>query len=243
MRRRFRPSWLLASAALLLAPAPAAAQFGIPQVVVDPKAIAEAVRNGRRAAEQIVLQKRQIEYQIQMLRSLKDPNWRHIGLLHEDLAEVVREGEALGYSMQRLETEFDRAFPGYHASRDPRAADIDRMRRVLATQRAQLRAAGIQAGDAAQGQRTLDRIKAQVSGAEGTQEALQASATIQGYTADRLDLIAQQLAAQANADAVWRSHELQRRMEAAAALDSLVAATRARPVVPLGSRDVRWRQR
>lgn len=227
---RLRSPWS-GSAALLLAlallPAPARAQW----TVIDPTNLAQNLAQVRHMAEQIVLAKRQLEYHVAMLQSLRNPNWRHLGLLHEELAAVVREGEALGYSLQRLEAEFDRAFPGYAVPRNPRAADIDRMRRTLATMRGVLRSAGMQARDAEAAQVTLARIKGQMAGLEGTQQALELQATIQGLQADELGALRQQLAAQTNADAVWRAHQLQREMEARAARDSLVATTRARPVV------------
>ena len=224
-----RPHWLWPASLLVLlalgVPQPASAQIpipGLPQLVFDPKAVAEAIQAARQRADQLVAMKRQLEYQIAMLRSLRNPTWRHLGLLHRDLATVVAEGEALGYSLARLESEFDRSFPGYAAPRDPRAADIERTRRTLATMRAVLRAAGMQARDAVAGQQSLDRIKGQMAGIEGTQQAL---------------------AAQANADAVYRADELQRRMQAEAAWDSTVARTRGRPVAPLEYEDVRLGRR
>ena len=246
--RRSRSLWL---ASLLLtlavaAPQSAGAQIsipGIPQLVFDPKAVAEALEAARQRADQLVVMKRQLEYQVTMLRSLQNPTWRHLGLLHRDLAAVVSEGEALGYSLARLDSEFDRTFPGYAAPHDPRAADIERTRRTLATMRAVLRSAGMQARDAVTGQQTLDRIKGQMASVEGTQQALQLQATIQGHTADELSAIRQALAAQVNADAVYRADELQQRMQAAAAWDSTVARTRARPVAPLEYEDVRLGRR
>lgn len=238
MRGRHR--WLWSGSALLtLALAqPASAQFGIPQIVFDPRAVAEAIRSVRQRADQLVVQRRQLEHQVAALRSLRNPNWRHLGLLHRDLAAVVQEGEALGYSVERLDREFDRAFPGYSVPANPRTVNLEQMRRTLATMRASLRAAGLQARDAAQGQETLGRIKNQMGGIEGTQQAIQLHATLTGYTADELSAIRQALAAQANADAVYRAYELQQRMQAQAAWDSMIAHSRARPV-RLESWDVR----
>ena len=233
MKKRHR--WLWSGSAILtfMLAQPAAAQFaipGLPQIVFDPKAVAEAVRSVRQRAEQLVVQKRQLEYQIAALKSLRNPNWRHLGLLHRDLAEVVQEGEALGYSLERLDREFDRTFPGYSVPANPRTVNLDQMRRTLATMRASLRAAGLQARDAAEGQETLGRIKNQMRDVEGTQQAIQLQSTLTGYTADELSAIRQALAAQANADAVYRSYELQQRMQAQAAWDSMVERSRARPV-------------
>lgn len=229
-------SWLSSGSLVLVLLAlarPASAQLGIPglpSLVFDPKAVAEAIKGVRQRAEQLAMQKRQLESQIAALRTLRRPHWRHLGLLHRDLAEVVREGEALGYSLERLESEFDRAFPGYAVPARPRATQVEQMRRTLATMRAGLRAAGLQARDAAQGQEMLRRIKDQMADTEGTQQAIQLHATLTGYTADELSAIRQALAAQANADAVYRSYELQQRLQAQAAWDSLVAHSRARPV-------------
>ena len=70
-------------------------------------------------------------------------------------------------------------------------------------------------------------------------EQFLAATTIQGHTADELSAIRQALAAQTNADAVYRADELQRRMQAEAAWDSTVARMRDRPVAPLEYEDVR----
>src|SRR5215218_8676197 len=164
--RRPRSLWFGSLVLTLALARPAAAQFGIPQIVFDPKAVAEAIEAARQRADQLVVLKRQLDYQITTLQSLRNPNWRHLGLLHQDLAAVVSEGEALGYSLARLDSEFDHVFPGHVAPRDPSAADIERTRRTLATLRGALRAAALQAQDAAAGEQTLERIKGQMAGIE-----------------------------------------------------------------------------
>jgi P-type conjugative transfer protein TrbJ len=218
---------LLLLAGVLADPAPARAQW----VVSDPANLAQNLAQVRQMIQQVITAKRQLEVQIAALKSLAHPNWRHLALLHRDLADVVREGEALGYSLARLEHEFDHTFPGYTVPADPRTMNLEQMRRTLATLRGVLRASGMQARDAAEGQATLERIQDRMAGISGTQQALELQATIQGLQAGELGALRQQVAAQTNADAVYRAYELQQRMQQEAAWDSLVAATRARPVV------------
>src|SRR5688500_4482673 len=97
--RRLRSIWLGSLLVTLALAQPAAAQFGIPglpQLVFDPKAVAEASEAARHVADHLVVVRRQLDYQIATLASLRDASWRHLGLLHRALATVVSEGEALG---------------------------------------------------------------------------------------------------------------------------------------------------
>src|SRR5687768_2814209 len=85
-------------------------------VVVDPSNLAQNVTQVLRAAQQINNQRQQITYQLQALRKLPNPNWREIATLVNQLDGLMQQGEALGYSIQSLNKQFDLTFRGDQAA-------------------------------------------------------------------------------------------------------------------------------
>lgn len=216
MRIRRWNRWLLSGSVVLLAgtvaPRPAQAQIGIPgvpQIVLDPRNLIENARQAVQIA-------RQIEYQIQALQKLRNPTWRDIDAHIYQVEYLLRQGEALGYSVAELERRFRETFPGYHAAASrldlPEAQRLQ-ARRTLGTMQAALSVLSAHAQQFRGGQIRLQQIKAQMAGIEGTQEALELQTTLDAFLAEEVGLLRQTIATQANLQAVYNAYQVNQQEE------------------------------
>lgn len=235
----------LVAAAAATAPAFVHAQIpipGIPQIVFDPKALYEQGKTIQQRIEMIEMQKRQLQYQVDALRKLANPNWRQIGNLMYQMDAVMREGNALAYSLSNIDEQFQRTFPGYQVPVDYPAESREQVSRTLATLRAALNVASLQARDVGYGQQTLAQIKARMGSAEGHQQAIELQSTLIGFTADELSALRQAVAIQTNAQAVYQAYQLQQQAQGQAVFDEMIARSRNRSPSGAATVDATWRR-
>jgi P-type conjugative transfer protein TrbJ len=199
-------------------------------VVVDPSNLAQNVEQVLRAAQQINNQRQQITFQIQALRKLPNPNWREIATLVRQLDLLMQEGAALGYSIEHLDREFERTFPGHQAEVNNLqipVAQREQALRTLGTMRAALNVLQWQSRNFQSGQERLAQIKASMSGIGGTQEALELQGTIDAFLAEEVGLLRQAVATQTNVQAVYNAYvvnqETQTRANYRAMMDRMSA--------------------
>lgn len=229
------------------APATAHAQFsipGIPQIVLDPRNLVQNARQVAQAAQQINNQRMQIQYQLQALSKLRSPNWREISGLVNQLDALMQRGEALAYSTADLDAQFQQTFPGYRLPTGWVASQVQRVQatRALATLRASLNATRRQMQDLRPGLARLDRIKRQMGGIQGTQQAIELQSTLQAYTAEELMMLRQAMAVQTNVVAVAQAQQVQREMQEQVVLDQILRNTLSRPRTRSAGFDGRWRR-
>lgn len=182
-------------------------------VVVDPSNLAQNVRQVIQSVQQINNQREQITFQIQALRKLPNPNWREIATQVQQLDRLMQEGAALGYSIEALDREFQRTFPGDRAEVNNLqipVAQREQALRTLGTMRAALNVLQSQSRDFQAGQRRLADIKASMSGIRGTQEALELQGTIDAFLAEEVGLLRQAIATQTNVQAVYNAYVVNR---------------------------------
>ncbi len=190
--------------------------------VIDPAHIAESIANGARLADQVRNQAQQIRNEVAMLSRLANPPWRTIQARVRELEQVMRAGEALGYSMDRLLDEFGVTFPGFRAYADwsaERRRQYDRSLQTLANSLMGLQQQGQQLRVS---QAELDRIKAQR--AAGQTSAVELGNTIGAFAAEELVLLRQLVAVQANAQAVEAAQRINDEAQRAAAQEERVRA-------------------
>jgi len=173
-------------------------------------------------------QYRQITYQLTALRKLSNPNWREVYDLLANLDWIMRQGQALAYSYKNIDAQFQQVFPGWievqnwPQQRQTQAVrTLDTMRTALDTSSEQFR------HDIAD-QLFLERIKAQMDGIHGHQEALEMQTTILMYTAQELGVMKQSLATANNIQAVYYGHLINREAQGEATLAAGIDRTLAR---------------
>lgn len=232
--------------ATLVSPATTAAQFsipGLPQIVIDPRNLVQNARQVAQTATQINNQRLQIQYQLQALAKLQRPNWRDMNSLVNQLDFLMQQGEAIAYSAGNLDEQFRRTFPGYELPVGWVASEAQRTRatRALATLHASLATTRRQMQDIQPGMLRLREIKTQMTGVQGTQQAVELQNTLQAYAAEELMMLRQAVAVQTNALAVAQADQVQRAVDEQAVLDQVLHNTlsRTRPTSP--GFDGRWR--
>ena len=205
-------------------------------VVIDPSNLAQNVEQVLRSVQQINNQRQQITYQIQALRKLPNANWREIATLVHQLDLLMQEGAALGYSIEAVDREFQRTFPGHRAEANNLQIPVSQREqalRTLGTMRAALNVLHWQSRNFQSGQQRLADIKASMSGIRGTQEALELQSTIDAFLAEEVGLLRQAVATQTNVQAVYNAYvvnqETQTRANYRAIMDRMSA-------VPVASR-------
>src|SRR5205085_5122508 len=99
-------------ALLTLSASPASAQFGLPSVVLDPSNLARNVLHYARRLEQMDMERQQLQQQIAAMRKLQNPNWRQISGAMSNIDALMRNGQALAYSVNSIDADFRSTFPG-----------------------------------------------------------------------------------------------------------------------------------
>lgn len=217
---------------IFLCPIPAHAQFGIGGVVFDPKNLAQAVLIYKRAYDQLVALRTQLQNQATALQKLKNPNWREIGALVTQVDALARQGTAIAYSLASVDAEFQRTFPdttAYGSYRTQQSMTVTQLNRTLATMRGVLDAASQTARTFSDGITQLRTIKQQMASITGHEQALELANTVTTYSAEELTLLRQQIAALTNAQTVYYAHELTTRAQQAANERAIWAAWSAAP--------------
>lgn len=170
-------------------------------------------------------QYRQIVNQLTALRKLAHPNWREVYDLLANLDWIMRQGQALAYSYKDVDAQFRQLFPGWVEVQHWPAQRQAQAVRTLDTMRTALDTAGEQFRHDIADQLFLERIKSQMDGIHGHQEALELQNTILMYTAQELGVVKQSLAAANNIQAVWYGHQVNREAQGEATLAAGLART------------------
>jgi P-type conjugative transfer protein TrbJ len=197
-------------------PRTAHAQFGIGGVVFDPKNLAQAVLLYNRVLDQLTLQRQQLQAQIAAMQKLAAPPWRDIQTTMSEVDALTRQGQAISYSLQNLNTVFSETFPGTLTSVTTGgypAAEQTQTTRTLATLLGTLTAAQRAAAEFPAGLATLRAMKSQVGTVQGHEQALELNGTIDVYSAEQLTMLSQQIAALTNAEAVYYAHQVNTRAQ------------------------------
>ena len=217
--RRWNRSLRSGAAVLLVwaaTPGPAHAQIpipGLPQLVYDPANVAKTTITALQTAEMV---RQQIQLYEQQFRRLRNPTWRDIDGYVRGMESLLRQGEALGYSVAQLDQQFRETFPGYRtAANNIALPEVQRLqaRRTLATMGAALNVLNAHAQQFQLGRTKLDQIKSQMAGIQGTQEALELQTTLDAFLAEEVGLLRQTIATQANLQAVYNAYQVSQQEE------------------------------
>jgi P-type conjugative transfer protein TrbJ len=170
-------------------------------------------------------QLRQIVNQLAALKKLANPNWREVYDLLANLDWIMRQGQALAYSYHDIDAQFQKVFPGWVEVQNWPVQRQTQTVRTLDTMRTALDTTAEQFRHDIADQLFLERVKSQMDGIHGHQEALELQATIQMYTAQELGVIKQSLAAGNNMQAVYYGHEINREAQAEATFEAGITRT------------------
>ncbi|MEP6495564.1 MAG: hypothetical protein ABJF01_22955 [bacterium] len=201
-------------AVVLTGPLPftkASAQFGLPglpQVVIDPSAIGKLVSQLNQQLQQIQMQRNQLQQQVLSMRKLANPPLRQISGAMSQLDQLMRDGQSLAYQVRNLQSEFNATFPVTRAIIDWPTEERAQAQRTIATLRASLNAASVQASSFTTGLDRIAQMKSAVGAVQGHEAALELQNSASIFTAEELVLLRQALMSQANAQAVYYAHQI-----------------------------------
>lgn len=215
-----------------LSPATASGQLGLlgaPQIVYDPTAVGKLVTQLSRQAQQITVAKAHLQAQLDDMRKLANPNLRAINTTLAAIDGLTRQGQAISYSLANIDAQFRTTFPGYATYSSLRTVTRTQNERTLATLRGVLNATNASAQQFPVSSATLSAMKGQLRAITSAQQAAELNGSIGILTAEEITLLRQQLAAQANAQAVTLANQVNRDLQGAAAAAAFELAGAATP--------------
>jgi P-type conjugative transfer protein TrbJ len=227
MKHRRTPLQLVAALLVFLLLVPAAGPARAQEIVHDPLhtvlnliyhvihylQFAQQIAN---QYQQIKNQIDQIRNQVQALKKLDVRNWREVYDLVAYMDYLMRQGQALSYSLDNVLETYNATFPGYLPWKTYSDESFLQGRRALDTFGNALRAIHQEYQHDINDQLLLERIKGQVDTAVGPEQALEALNALQTFNAQELSVTKRMLAATANLHAVFYAHQLNREAQSEA---------------------------
>ena len=203
LRRAFSALALLA---VLVAPArEARAQWA----VVDPAHIVKSIYNGRQIVNQLAEQRAQLTAFREQVRGLTSFEFRDLGSFMSQVDRAVASGRSLSYATRDLDRAFASAYTDGGSSAPNAAADAYVQRRLdgaLGT----LRSLREHAAQLTGSRRDVQRLQAQIRGADTAQQIAEVQSSVQAYQTQETQMIRQMLMLQAGQTANDQAEEAAR---------------------------------
>ena len=215
-RRRLRTFRFLRASPICVALAVAAPVHAqIP--VTDAGALVQLVLQVKRQVQQVTMQTQQLKAQLDNMKKLGSYNGRQIAVTLQQIDGLTQQGLAIWYSLGAIDAEFKRTFPGWLVT-DTFAQDLRvQQERTLATLRSVINAASVTSQQLPVSNARLGVMKAQLGSITSAQQALELNGSVAIHAAEEITLLRQQLAAQANGEAIVLANQVNRETQGAAA--------------------------
>ena len=224
---------LLAGGVLILAPQPPARAQAL---VLDPvnlvQNIISAIQSITEVAQQVqqlTNEATQIANQIQQLQDMANqaaqigsPSWGQVQGTIAALANAVKIGQSLAYSLPNFQARFQTQFPGYVAPTNWTLQYQQWSQTTLDTLNGTLRSAGMNAGDFNSVQAALGSLQSANNGATGRNELMQVANSLASLQVEEMTKLRQLLALEINAQNVWQAHATNSKASAEAALQQFI---------------------
>ena len=107
---------LIAAASLMIASAPARAQFGGTQTVFDPAMFARQFQQLQQETQTVATLGLQLQYMVQNATGGGAGVWQSNQNLLANLGNLINEQEGLSYTAQGLTQQFQQLYPGYQTA-------------------------------------------------------------------------------------------------------------------------------
>jgi len=169
---------------------------------------AQAVEDYIEQVEQIYNQYEQIQYQLQALEKLDFHNWRDLSPAFSRLLTLVDGADAVLYNSQDLEDRFFETFPAGERYLNYTDDSWRALFRTMETFRISLQSLHEITSSDELDLENLAAIEGEIEGAQGHEEVLEGIGDLLSWTAKQSLLSERINAANANAEAVARSYEI-----------------------------------
>lgn len=186
--------------------------FGIGDIVLDPANLAKNVDHFVKRVQQMDMQRRQLQAQIDALRKLPRPDWRNLGQLAQQLDQVVQQANGIAYTLSDAGRVFGETFPGHGISVRRLTPEFARLQaqRTIGTLRGIVGASSTHGREMRGAMATLNALKLRMGTTQGPQQAAELQTTMAGFQADQLAMLRQTMVMQTSAMAVVEAERLQR---------------------------------
>lgn len=169
---------------------------------------AQAIEDFIAQAEQIFNQYQQIQYQLQALEKLDVHTWRDLSPAFSRLLGLMENVDALLYSTEQLEERFFETFPAGERYANYTEDSWRALYRTMETLRVSLQSLQEITSSGELDLESLAAIEAEIEGAQGHEEVLEAIGNLLSWNAKQALLAERIGAAQANAETVARAYEI-----------------------------------
>ncbi len=143
----------------------------------------------QKQVEMIYQQAQMIQNQLKSLEKYSHGEWTDVMSVVRDLERVVRTGQSLSYTVQNIEAEFKRRFPGYQAPVDYVQSYQDWSGTTLETIQNSLVAAGMQRNNFESESALLKKLNSLSDNAAGQTQAIQAGNQIANQSVVQMMLL------------------------------------------------------
>lgn len=169
---------------------------------------AQAIEDYIAQGEQIYNQYEQIAYQIKALEKLDIHTWRDLSPAFSRLLSLVNEADAVLYNTDQLEQRFFETFPAGERYTNYTDESWRALYRTMETLRISLESVHEITSSDEMDLESLAAIEAEIEGAQGHEEVLEAIGDLLSWNAKQTLLTERINASQANAEAVARAYEI-----------------------------------
>jgi P-type conjugative transfer protein TrbJ len=169
---------------------------------------AQAIEDFLAQAEQIYNQYQQIQYQLQALEKLDFHTWRDLSPAFSRLLVLMENVDGLLYSTEQLEERFFETFPAGERYANYTEDSWRALYRTMETLRVSLQSVREITLSGELDLESLAAIEAEIEGAQGHEEVLEAIGNLLSWNAKQALLAERIGAAQANAETVARAYEI-----------------------------------
>ena len=220
--------FLVATASLLIASAPARAQFGGTQTVFDPTMFARQFQQLQQETQTVATLGQQLQYMVQNTTGGGAGVWQSNQNLLTNLGNMINEQEGLSYTTQGLTQQFQQLYPGYNTAttagvQSPQATTES----TLNTLNGALASAQAQAQDFQAEQASLQGLELRNQTAVGRLQAVQVGNEIALAQVQQVQMLRQLVMAMMNSQNVAAANrvnsQVQSNLEAEAILSAPVS--------------------
>jgi P-type conjugative transfer protein TrbJ len=181
---------------------------------------AQAIEDYIEQAEQIYNQYEQIAYQVKALEKLDIHTWRDLSPAFSRLVSLVNDADAVLYNTDQLDQRFFETFPAGEGYLNYSDDSWRALYRTMETLRISLQSVHEITSSDETDLESLAAIEAEIEGAQGHEEVLEAIGDLLSWNAKQTLLSERINASEANAEAVARAYEIN---EAARSRESYAA--------------------
>jgi len=224
--------FLVATASLLIASAPARAQFGGTQTVFDPTMFARQFQQLQQETQTVATLGQQLQYMVQNTTGGGAGVWQSNQNLLTNLGNMINQQEGLSYSLQGLTQQFQQLYPGYNTAttagvKSPQATTET----TLNTLNGALASAQAQAQDFQAEQASLQSLELRNQTAVGRLKAIQVGNEIALAQVQQVQMLRQLVMAMMNSQNVASANQVSGQVQSGLEAQALFSAPPA-PGIP-----------